>query len=170
MKLYDHIVIGAGVIGLSIARSLRQMRPAASILVMDKEEDVGEHSSGRNSGILHAGFYYTADSLKARFTVEGAGRLKDYCRTKGIPVNACGKLVVAMDEKELEMLHELERRGRRNGSNVRMISADEARVHEPGVFTYKKALYSSETASLDPLDVLVALKDDLMNAGVEFIF
>jgi L-2-hydroxyglutarate oxidase len=169
-KTYDYIIIGAGIIGLAMARSLRQMRPSASILVLDKEQDVGEHSSGRNSGVLHAGFYYTADSLKARFTVEGSKVLKAYCREKNIPVNVCGKLVVAMDARELDVLHELERRGKRNGSDVRLIEADEARAYEPGVFTYKKALYSPHTASLEPAAVLVALKDDLIKAGIEFVF
>ncbi len=169
-KIYDYVVVGAGVIGLAVARSLRTIRPAASILVLDKEEDVGAHSSGRNSGILHAGFYYSADSLKARFTVQGAKALKAYCKLKNIPVNACGKLVVAVDEAEVAMLHELERRGQRNGSNVFLIDEQKANEYEPGVFTYKKALYSPDTASLDPLDVLVALKDDLMNQGVGFVF
>ncbi|NTV29651.1 MAG: L-2-hydroxyglutarate oxidase [Candidatus Omnitrophica bacterium] len=169
-KSYDYVVIGAGIIGLSIARHLRQRLPQASILVLDKEEDVGAHSSGRNSGVLHAGFYYSANSLKARFTVEGNKSLKEYCRTRNIPVNTCGKLVVAMDEKELEMLHELERRGVRNGSNVRLISVEEAKAYEPSVFSYKKALYSPDTASLEPLAVLRALKEDLIALGVEFVF
>jgi len=169
-KVYDHIIVGAGVIGLAVARSFRRMRPHASVLVLDKEQDVGEHSSGRNSGVLHAGFYYTADSLKARFTVEGSRAMKAYCREKEIPFNMCGKLVVAMDAQELEVLHELERRGKRNGSNVSLIDAAEASAYEPGVFTYKKALYSPDTASLEPMAVLVALKDDLAKAGVEFIF
>ncbi len=169
-KVFNYIIIGAGVMGLSIARALRQSQPGASILILDKEEDVGAHSSGRNSGVLHAGFYYTADSLKARFTVQGARAIKDYCQAKKIPVNVCGKLVVAMDAAELALLQELERRGQRNGSNVSLIDAAEARVHEPGIFTHKKALYSPDTASVDPLDILVALKDDLMNAGVEFVF
>ena len=169
-KVYDHIIIGAGIIGMSVARSLRRMRPSASILVVEKEKDTGVHSSGRNSGVLHAGFYYTADSLKARFTVQGSRELKAYCLARDIPVNACGKLVVAMDVHELEVLHELERRGKQNGSNVRLIDADEARAYEPGVFTYQKALYSPDTASLEPLAVLTALKADLVAQGVEFVF
>ncbi len=169
-KIFDHIIIGAGVIGLAVARTLRHLRPDASILILDKEPDVGAHSSGRNSGVLHAGFYYTADSLKARFTVQGSRSIREFCRVKNIPVNRCGKLVVAMDEAEVQLLNELEHRGQRNGSNVRLIDAAEAREYEPGVATYKKALYSPDTASVDPLDILVALKDDLMNAGVEFVF
>jgi len=170
MKSYDHIIIGSGIIGLSIARYLREHVPGASILVIEKEEDVGAHSSGRNSGILHAGFYYSANSLKARFTVEGNKALKAYCARRSLAVNACGKLVVAMDEGELEQLYELERRGNRNGSNVKLISAEEARQYQPNVFTYKKALYSPDTASLDPKAVLVALKEDLLGSGVDFQF
>ncbi len=169
-KAYDYVIIGAGIIGMSVARYLRQAKPQASILVLEKESGVGAHSSGRNSGVLHAGFYYSANSLKARFTVDGHRALKDFCRKKNIPVNACGKLVVAMDEQELEKLHELEQRGKRNGSNVHLISAEEARQYEPSVFTYKKALFSPDTSSLDPQTVLDALQADLAEAGVEFAF
>lgn len=167
---YDFVIIGAGIVGLSIARVIREEKKAASILILEKEQDVGAHSSGRNSGVLHAGFYYTANSLKARFTIDGNHAMKAYCRQKGIPFNECGKLVVAMDEKELEQLYELERRGIRNGSNIKLISASEAKAMEPGVFTFKKALYSPETASLDPKEVLKALKEDLMAAGVQIRF
>ena len=169
-KVYDYVIIGAGVIGLAMARSLRQMKPLSSILIVDKEQDVGEHSSGRNSGVLHAGFYYTADSLKARFTVQGSASLREYCASRNIPVNMCGKLVVAMDARELEVLHELERRGKRNGSDVTLISADEAKKYEPGVHTYQKALYSPKTASLEPMAVLLALKADLAAVGVDLVF
>jgi L-2-hydroxyglutarate oxidase LhgO len=167
---FDYVIIGAGIIGMSIARVIRQERPAARILILDKEPDIGAHSSGRNSGVLHGGFYYTANSLKARFTVDGNRAMKAYCRQKNIPFNECGKLVVAMNASELEQLHELERRGIRNGSNIRLVSADEAGTMEPSVFTYQKALYSPETASLDPKDVLKALKTDLLAAGVQFCF
>jgi L-2-hydroxyglutarate oxidase LhgO len=169
-KKYDHIVIGAGIIGLSVARSLKSKKPSSRILILDKEEEVGAHSSGRNSGVLHAGFYYSANSLKARFTVQGSQALKEYCRSKNIPFNACGKLVVAMDGQELEMLKELERRGRVNGSNVKLIDLAEAREYEPAVFSHKKVLYSPDTASLDPQDVLTALKEDLMGLDVDFVF
>lgn len=170
MKKYDYVIVGAGIIGMSIARSLRQKAPGASILVLDKEQDVGAHSSGRNSGVLHAGFYYSASSLKARFTVDGNRALKAFCEQKGIPVNSCGKLVVAMDESERVMLHELYRRGKANGSNVRMMTDREARELEPAVFTFKEALHSPDTASLEPQAVLTALKEELRASGVELIF
>ena len=167
---YDFLVIGAGIIGLSIARALKQHRPQAGILILDKEEDIAYHASGRNSGVLHAGFYYTADSLKAKFTVDGNRSMKEYCRKNNIPVNACGKLVVAKDEKELEQLYELERRGKRNGSNVSLIDEKKAELIEPNVRTFRKALYSPDTASIDPRQVCQAITDELKEQGVSFYF
>lgn len=167
---YDHLIIGAGIIGLSIARSIKAKQPQAKILIIDKEADSAYHTSGRNSGVLHAGFYYTADSLKARFTVEGNRRMKEYCRSKNIPVNECGKLVVAQNPAELEQLFELERRGKRNGSKIRIISSAEAEAIEPNVKTFQKALHSPDTASIDPKQVCSAIKEDLKKLGVEFLF
>lgn len=167
---YDYLVIGSGIIGLTIAATIRQQRPGAKIMVLDKEPAEAQHASGRNSGVLHAGFYYTADSLKAKFTVEGSRAMKDYCRRKDLPMNECGKLVVAQDEYELGQLHELERRGKRNGSNIEIIDEARAREIEPNVKTYKKALYSPGTASVDPKKVCAAIKEDLQKAGVDFSF
>ncbi len=169
-KSYDHIIIGTGIVGLSIARVIRRQKPDANILLIEKEFDAAQHSSGRNSGVLHAGFYYTADSLKARFTVTGNRALKEYCQSKGIAVNSCGKLVVAQNQSELAALHELHDRGRRNGSNVALISAEQALRVEPNVQTFKEALFSPDTATVDPLEVCLSLKNDLLKASVEFRF
>lgn len=169
-KRYDYVIIGAGIIGLSIAKSLKAKFPQASILILDKEDDCAAHASGRNSGVLHAGFYYTADSLKAKFTVEGSRQMKAYCRSKNIPVNECGKLVVAQNKAELNQLYELERRGKRNGSNVSIISDTQASEIEPNVKTFQKALYSPDTASVDPKEVCFNIKNDLKNLGVQFSF
>ena len=163
-------IIGAGIVGMALARELKRRDPEADILILEKEEEEALHASGRNSGVLHAGFYYTADSLKARFTVEGNRALKAYCRQKGIPVNQCGKLVVAQDEEELTALLELERRGRRNGACVRLLEEAEARELEPNIRTYRKALYAPETASVDPRRVCRVLREDLLAQGVRFIF
>jgi len=164
---YDFIIIGSGIIGLSIALNLRKQRPMARILLLDKEEDIASHSSGRNSGVLHAGFYYTADSFKAKFTVLGNKTMKQYCREKGIPVNECGKLVVAQNAAELEKLYELEARGKKNGSNVWLVDAAQAKEYEPNVRTYRQALYSPDTASIDPKQVCQTLKADLVDLGVD---
>ena len=89
-KPHDYLIIGAGIMGLSIARALKAKQPDCQILVLDKEEDCAYHASGRNSGVLHAGFYYTADSLKAKFTVEGNRRMKEYCRSKNCDILSQG--------------------------------------------------------------------------------
>ena len=167
---YDFIIIGSGIIGLTIAHFLKKHSQDFRVLVLDKEEDVARHASGRNSGVLHAGFYYTADSLKAKFTVDGNQRMKQYCRTKNIPVNECGKLVVAQNEGELGQLYELASRGRHNGANVEIIDEKRADEIEPNVRTYRKALYSSNTASIDPKEVCAHLKKDLLQMQTEFRF
>lgn len=169
-KQYDYLIVGGGIIGLSVARSLRRHKPQATILIIEKEGDIARHASGRNSGVLHAGFYYTADSLKAKFTVDGNRAMKEYVHRKGLAINACGKLVVAKNENELEQLFELERRGKKNGSHIRLINEDEAHDIEPTVKTYKKALYSPDTATVDPREVCQSLKEDLIKDGVEFQF
>src|SRR5476649_575277 len=107
MKKCDFLIIGSGIIGLTIAVALKNNRPAASVLIIDKEQQEAAHASGRNSGVLHAGFYYTADSLKAKFTVEGSRAMKAYVRSRGLKMNECGKLVVAQNEHELGQLDEL---------------------------------------------------------------
>jgi len=139
-------------------------------LILDKEPGEARHASGRNSGVLHSGFYYTADSLKAKFTVEGARAMKAYVRDRGLRLNQCGKLVVAQNEHELGQLDELLRRGQRNGSNVRLIDESQAFDIDPNVKTFKKALYSPDTASIDPKEVCAALKEDLLKTGVEFSY
>ena len=155
---------------MTIAHALKNRKPQASVLVLDKESGEAQHASGRNSGVLHSGFYYTADSLKAKFTVEGSRAMKAYVKTKGLSINSCGKLVVAQNEQELGQLDELFRRGQKNGSNVRLIDESQALEIEPNVKTFKRALYSPDTASIDPKEVCAAIKDDLIKTGVEFSY
>ncbi len=168
-KIYDYIIVGSGIMGLTIAHTLKQNRNP-KILIVEKESDVAHHASGRNSGVLHAGFYYTADSLKAKFTVAGNKAMKAYCRQKNLPMNECGKLVVAQDEGELNQLYELEKRGLRNGSNVKIVDEKEAQSLEPNVRTFKKALYSPDTTTIDPKKVCQSLKEDLLNKETDFLF
>ena len=169
-KHYNYIIIGSGIIGMTLARELRRRRPDTAILIIDKEYHAGYHASSRNSGVLHAGFYYTANSLKARLTVTGNRMMKAFCREHGLTLNECGKLVVARDEAERQTLHELERRGKVNGSDVTIISAQAAREIEPNVRTYQEALWSPATASVDPAQVNDCLWRRLKEQKVEFAF
>ena len=102
---------GAGIIGLAIAKQLKKQFPGVKIIIIEKEQTVALHSSGRNSGVLHAGFYYTADSLKAKFTVSGNKAMKEFCRENNLQINECGKVVVSQSEGELESIKTLYNRG-----------------------------------------------------------
>src|SRR5437870_12468356 len=126
MNTADFLVVGGGVVGLSIAREWKRRHSDARVAVLEKEAECGLHASGRNSGVIHAGFYYSADSLKAKFTRDGNRMLLQYCEEKKIPVNRCGKLVVAKDETELPQLDELLRRGKANGVVLESIPANDA--------------------------------------------
>ncbi len=166
----DYLIIGAGIIGLALARELKSRLPAADILVIDKESDVALHGSGRNSGVLHAGFYYSADSLKARFTRDGNRMMTEYVKGRGLAINQCHKVVVASDESEVEGVRELQRRGERNGVDVRIIDEQELVEIDPNAKTTGIALYSPTTATVDPGQVCHAIKADLERAGVRFLF
>jgi (S)-2-hydroxyglutarate dehydrogenase len=163
----DFLVIGGGVIGLNIARKLRHIFPGNSVHLLEKEADCGLHASGRNSGVLHAGFYYSPDSLKAKFTWRGNRLLTEYCEDKKIPLNKCGKLVVAKDHADHAGLDELLKRGRANGIPLQDISEREAKSIEPRVKTCERALFSPATSTVDPSQVMQAMKKDAVDEGVQ---
>jgi L-2-hydroxyglutarate oxidase len=167
VKSIDFLVVGAGIIGLNVALALKKKYKDSSVLVIDKERVCGEHASGRNSGVLHAGFYYTADSLKAKFTREGNRLLTEYCNTHNLPINKCGKLVIARNEEEDNTLDELLRRAKNNGVVLEEVTEEEARKIEPRVKTYRRALFSPTTASADPQAVLESMENDAKSQGVE---
>ena len=169
-KKYDYLVVGAGIIGMTIAYELKSKNENLKILIVDKEDDVAKHASGRNSGVLHAGFYYSADSLKAKLTVDGNKLMKQFCRENNIFINDTKKIVVAKDEKELEGIYELQRRAEINGVDTKIINDNEVKKIDPNIRTYKKALYSPTTASIDPIEVCNKLKNLLIDEGVEFYF
>jgi (S)-2-hydroxyglutarate dehydrogenase len=162
----DFVVIGGGVIGIAVARELKRRHTGNSVLVLEKEAEVGLHASGRNSGVLHAGFYYTADSLKARFCRNGNLAMRRFCDEKGLKVNACGKLVVARNPGEHAGLDELKRRADVNGVQLEQVTEEEARAIEPRVKTCERALFSPTTATVDPAEVMRALRADAEAAGI----
>ncbi|HSA62208.1 MAG TPA: L-2-hydroxyglutarate oxidase [Nitrospiraceae bacterium] len=170
MTTCDFLVIGGGVIGLSIARDLRGRLPNARIMLIEKESSCGAHASGRNSGVLHAGFYYSPDSLKAKFTRLGNERLTAYCEEKRIPLNKCGKLVVAKNAGDLNSLDELFRRGQANGIELQELTEAEAKEIEPRVKTYQRALFSPRTSTVNPLHVVGAMQQDALHEGIQIHF
>ncbi|MBV5278000.1 MAG: L-2-hydroxyglutarate oxidase [Campylobacteraceae bacterium] len=166
----DYLIIGAGIIGMSIAYELKQQFPNKKIVIIDKEDRVAKHASGRNSGVLHAGFYYSAESLKARFTVDGNRLMKKFCLENGIYVSETKKIVIARNEFEVQGLEELQKRAEINGVETKLINEEELKDIDTNIRTYKKALFSPTTASVDPTQVCLKLKDLLQSLGVTFCF
>jgi len=164
---FDFLLIGGGIIGISIARELKSRNPNSGVCILEKEHQCGLHASSRNSGVLHAGFYYTADSLKARFTKEGNQRLTKYCEIKNLALKKCGKLVVAQNESELVWLDELMTRARNNGVPLELITDEESQAIEPRAKTYQKALFSPTTASINPTELVKSLLSDAIKEGVQ---
>jgi (S)-2-hydroxyglutarate dehydrogenase len=148
---------------------VRRRHPGAAVTLLEKEPAWGRHASGRNSGVLHAGFYYGADTLKARFTRQGNDALTVYCTSRGLPIRRCGKLVVARTAAELAGLDELLRRARANGVPLESVTAAEARQLEPRVKTFERAVFSPTTSSVDPLAVLRSLVADARAAGITLL-
>jgi len=167
MIITDFLVIGGGIIGINIARELKKIFSDARVILIEKEKELGLHASGRNSGVLHAGFYYSPDSLKAKFTRLGNKTLNEYCISKKIAINKCGKLVVAKNVNDHIVLDELLKRGRDNGIELEDITEDDARTIEPRAKSYERAIFSPATSTVDPYKVMQAMKFDALNQGVE---
>jgi (S)-2-hydroxyglutarate dehydrogenase len=163
----DVAVVGAGILGLAVAREVLLRRPGARVVVFEREADPGQHQTARNSGVIHAGIYYAPGSLKARLCVEGARDLYAYCAERGIAHERCGKVIVALDASELPALDELERRGRANGvPELRRLTADELGELEPAAAGIA-ALHSPHTGIVDFAAVARALAADVREAGGE---
>ncbi|GLZ09780.1 hydroxyglutarate oxidase [Actinomadura sp. NBRC 104425] len=158
-------VVGAGILGLAVARRLTLVRPGAQVTVLDKEDRIAAHQTGHNSGVAHAGLYYAPGSLKATLCRRGIGLLKEYCAERGLPYVECGKVVVARDESELAPLAEIERRATANGvPGLRRLSPAELREVEPHAAGVA-ALHSPSTAIVDFPAVARAFADDVAAAG-----
>jgi len=161
----DVAVVGGGIIGLATARELLKRRPGMRLVVLERAEAVGLGQTGANSGVVHAGVYYTPGSLKARLCVEGARELYEYCDERGIRAERCGKVIVATDRSELPALDELERRGHANRvPGLRRIGPEELRELEPHA-TGVAALHSPNTGIVDFGAVARAYAADVEAAG-----
>lgn len=163
----DFLVVGAGCIGLRIAIELKKRHPDCSVLAIDKEDSLGAHASGRNSGVIHAGFYYPGDTMKARFCAEGNRELTQYCLDRKLKINQCGKLVVATRSSEVDGLRTLIDRAEQNGVSVSPVDAEYAKQIEPCANAPYGGLYSPTTSTVNPLEVMQAYRDEAAEVGVE---
>jgi (S)-2-hydroxyglutarate dehydrogenase len=161
----DLAVIGGGIVGLAVARELLIRHPGARLCVLEAGQRIGEHQTGRSSGVIHAGIYYRPGSLKARLCAQGAKELYEYCDEHGIAYTKAGKLIVATEEDELAGLNELERRGRANGvEGLRRLGGEEIREVESEAAGVA-ALHSPKTGLVDFVAVAESYAADVARAG-----
>ena len=161
----DLVVIGGGVVGLALADAWLARNPADDVVVYDKEKSLAAHASGRNSGVLHAGFYYAPDSLKARLTRDGNAMLKEFCAERGIEVRNTGKVVVTTSEEQLSSLMTLLERGQANGVELELIDETGLAELEPLARTVDKALWSPNTAVASSAGVVEGLAARVRERG-----
>jgi L-2-hydroxyglutarate oxidase LhgO len=164
MEKANILICGSGIVGLTIARELLN-RGYRNIAIIEKEKTLGAHASGRNSGVLHAGIYYTSDSLKAQFCHKGNLMMREYCRDNNIPVLETGKVIVTKIKEEIELLEELHQRALKNGARAELIDETQLKTIEPYAKTVGRALYSPDTAVINPSMILEALEKDLISSG-----
>lgn len=166
-KTYDSTVVGAGILGLAVAREMLARRPRARVVVVEQADRVAAHQTSHNSGVIHAGVYYAPGSLKAQLCVDGAARLYDYCDRHGIAVERIGKLIIALDAREAQALDDLELRARANVvPGIRRLRGEEIRDIEPHA-TGVAALHSPNTGIVDFRAVCERLAEDVQEAGGE---
>ncbi|MFL5871022.1 MAG: L-2-hydroxyglutarate oxidase [Solirubrobacterales bacterium] len=161
----DVVVVGAGIVGLAVARELSLRHDGIRVAVIEAEDAIGRHQTGHSSGVIHAGVYYAPGSLKAKLCVAGAAELYDYCDQRGIEAQRSGKLIVATRPEELERLDELERRATANAvPGLRRLAAAEIPAVEPHAVGIA-ALHSPATGTVDFSEVAAAFAADLATAG-----
>jgi len=163
---YDIAIIGGGIVGLATARAILERAPRARLTILEKEADIAQHQTGHNSGVIHSGIYYKPGSHKARLCVEGARLMKAYCDKNGIPVETCGKVIVATSQDEVPRLKTLYERGVANGvPGVSMIDAARLTEIEPHARALA-GIHSPQTAIVDYRRVAETLAKELTGSGL----
>lgn len=163
----DFTIIGAGILGLSVAHELSSRYPDASIEILEKETAVGKHASGRNSGVLHSGIYYKEGSLKAKVCAEGARAMAGFCREHKLPIKEYGKVIIPTRQADDEVIDVLSKRAISNGAKVEIIDEQQLLEIEPDVNVVTgRALYSPHTSVVDSRAILNKLVEILTSKGV----
>lgn len=164
--MYDFIIIGGGIIGMSTAMQLAREKPGCKIVLVEKEAGPARHQTGHNSGVIHAGVYYTPGSLKARFCLEGNQATKEFCDTHGIAYEECGKLLVATNDLELKRMQALWERTESNGLEREWLSAAELKEREPNV-TGIGGIYVPSSGIVNYAEVTEAMAAEFQRLGGE---
>src|SRR5580700_11620532 len=164
MQSFDCAVIGGGIVGLSVAWALLEKNPAARMAILEKEDSLGRHQTGRNSGVIHSGIYYKPGSLKAVNCREGRKALIEFCQQEGIAHEICGKVIVAVDDSEMPALERIYDRGQANGVTCEMIGAErlhELEPHAAGI----RAIHVPDAGIVDYKGVCAKLADHIKQSG-----
>jgi L-2-hydroxyglutarate oxidase len=164
-KKCDVLIIGAGVVGLSTGIAILQSHPKLKVIIAEKESTIAKHASGRNSGVIHAGFYYSPDSLKAKFCRDGNFELRKLARKNGIPVKDVGKVVVSRNEDEDQRLDTLFQRGIANGVELEMHPEEKLKDFEPLAITHNRFMWSPNTGISDSKAIAQAMVDEFTSLG-----
>jgi L-2-hydroxyglutarate oxidase LhgO len=166
----DVLIIGAGVVGLSIGIALLQSRPNLKVIIADKEKGIALHASGRNSGVIHAGFYYSPDSLKAKFCRDGNFELRKLAKKYGVPVKDVGKVVVTRNDDEDSRLYNLFERGIINGIELEIYPENKLKEFEPLAVTHNRFMWSPNTGISDSIAIVKAIRDEFLYLGGKIHF
>jgi L-2-hydroxyglutarate oxidase len=168
---FDAIIIGAGIIGLSIARAFKISEPNSRILILEKEDTIGKHASGRNSGVLHSGIYYKENSLKAKICADGARLMREYCEQYALPLKKIGKVILPVKKDDNSQLKLLYQRAQNNGVVVSLIDNQQLQEIEPNAHSLTgMALYSPNTAVVDSKAILQHMLENLKQQNVSIRF
>jgi L-2-hydroxyglutarate oxidase len=170
LKSYDVIIAGAGIIGLASGLKLLEKKPGLNVIILEKEDGISKHQSGRNSGVIHSGIYYKPGSLKALNCRKGYAELIEFCKRENVPYDICGKVIAATDEKESELLDNLYKRGIENGLNkIRKITPEELKDIEPHAYGLK-AIHVPYTGIVDFKAVCKRYSELFIEKGGEIKF
>jgi L-2-hydroxyglutarate oxidase len=166
----DVLILGSGVIGLAIGIGLLQLRPSLKVIIAEKEKQIALHASGRNSGVIHAGFYYSPESLKAKFCRDGNREIRTLSKKYNVPIREVGKVVVTKNVEELSRLDTLYQRGVANGVELEILDAKDLLRIEPLAVTHERFLWSPSTAVSDPKAIVDAMRQDFIALGGKIDF
>jgi L-2-hydroxyglutarate oxidase LhgO len=170
LQTYDFLIVGAGIVGLTVARELKKRHPLANIVILEKEADVGKHASGRNSGVLHSGVYYGSTTLKAKVCATGAARMRAFAVEHGIACNRSGKVIIATSERDLPTIDRLIKNANDSGVKAERLDLKGIKEIEPYASPYVAGIYCPDTAVIDSKAVVCKLRELLENDGVRFVF
>lgn len=166
--MYDYVIIGGGIVGLSTGYALIQQYPQIKLAVLEKEDSLACHQTGHNSGVIHSGIYYKPGSLKARLSKEGGELLRAFCDEHAIPYEMCGKVIVAVDEEELPLLDNLYQRGLANGLDIALIDGEQLKEIEPHA-QGRKAIYVKGAGIVSYRQVAEVLAKEIAARGGDIL-